>query len=137
MRLLSLLSAAGALAAVLQAPAVLAAAAKPIVVGYAPNWLFPNITSSVYSSVTHIQLAFLLPKDGGALAFDNEERIPDIVGKAHGNGQKVTVSVGGWTGSKFFSALVGSPASRAALVKGIAGFVAKHSLDGADIDWEH
>jgi chitinase len=50
----------------------------------------------------------------------------------------VGVSIGGWTGSKYFSKAVESPVARQAFCQSILEFCQKYSfVDIIDIDWEH
>jgi chitinase len=48
-----------------------------------------------------------------------------------------SISVGGWTGSRYFSTAVATPANRSAFVKTLSTFVQKHKFDGIDFDWEY
>ncbi|KAJ7591604.1 endochitinase [Mycena floridula] len=67
----------------------------------------------------------------------NPEILPQFVEAAHKNGVKALVSVGGWTGSRWFSSNVGSADNRTAFVKTITTFASQHKLDGIDFDWEY
>ncbi|PPQ70436.1 hypothetical protein CVT26_013930 [Gymnopilus dilepis] len=68
-------------------------------------------------------------------------RAPDISVKnailTPGQGVKALVSIGGWTGSRFYSSDVGSAANRTAFVQTVINFVEKYDLDGLDFDWEY
>jgi chitinase len=50
---------------------------------------------------------------------------------------KALVSLGGWTGSQWFSTAVGDSANRTAFVKTVLNFANKYELDGIDFDWEY
>lgn len=50
---------------------------------------------------------------------------------------KALISVGGWTGSRFFSSNVGSAENRTAFVKTSLDLVSQYQLDGLDFDWEY
>lgn len=50
---------------------------------------------------------------------------------------KALVSIGGWTGSRFFSSNVGSAENRTAFVKTSLDLVSQYQLDGLDFDWEY
>ncbi|KAF7301988.1 Glycoside hydrolase family 18 protein [Mycena indigotica] len=63
--------------------------------------------------------------------------LPVFVKTAHQNGVKAMISVGGWTGSRFFSTDIATAANRTAFVKTIIDFVQKYNLDGVNIDWEY
>jgi GH18 family chitinase len=49
-------------------------------------------------------------------------------------GVKALISIGGWTGSKYFSTNFGSEKNRTAFVKTCVDFVKKHDLDGIDFE---
>jgi chitinase len=45
------------------------------------------------------------------------------------------VSIGGWTGSRFFSTSIGSAENRTAFVKTCLDFVSEYDLDGLDFEY--
>jgi len=45
------------------------------------------------------------------------------------------VSIGGWTGSRFFSTAVGSEANRTKFVGAIKDLVDRHNLGGVDLEY--
>lgn len=49
-------------------------------------------------------------------------------------GVKALISVGGWTGSRFFSSAVASPENRTAFTKTLVDFANKFELDGLDFE---
>ena len=49
---------------------------------------------------------------------------------------KAMVTVGGYTGSRYFSGFTGTEESRSAFVKACMNFASKYKLDGLDFDWE-
>jgi len=63
--------------------------------------------------------------------------LPEFVKTARAKGVKALVSVGGWTGSRFYSSNVGNAKNRTAFVKTITSFATKYELDGIDFDWEY
>ncbi|KAG6911169.1 hypothetical protein DXG01_003909 [Tephrocybe rancida] len=56
---------------------------------------------------------------------------------AHTHNVKASLSIGGWTGSRFFSSNVGSSHNRTAFVGAVTGLVEEYKLDGVDFDWEY
>lgn len=72
-----------------------------------------------------------------SLANSNEELLPEFVKTAKENGVKASVSIGGWSGSRFFSTAVATEANRTAFVKTVADFADKYQLDAIDFDWEY
>lgn len=71
------------------------------------------------------------------LSGSNEPAIPGFVTLAHQNNVMVAISIGGWTGSTYYSTNVGSAANRTAFVGAVLGLVSKYNLDGIDFDWEY
>ncbi|KAG6896556.1 hypothetical protein C0992_007503 [Termitomyces sp. T32_za158] len=62
--------------------------------------------------------------------------LPQFVTLAQENNVKALVSIGGYTGSRFFSALV-NPANRTNFVNTCYEFMTSNNLDGLDFDWEY
>lgn len=60
-----------------------------------------------------------------------------LVDRAHENGVKVFVSIGGWTLSQHFSPIAASPEKRRRFANSCAQMVRTYDLDGIDIDWEY
>ena len=56
---------------------------------------------------------------------------------AHAQGRKVKLSIGGWTGSRFFSRGVRTAPARSSFAKAILHAYKNFDLDGIDIDWEY
>jgi chitinase len=50
---------------------------------------------------------------------------------------KVTLAIGGWTGSGRFSDVALTPESRARFVESCVAFMRRYDFDGLDIDWEY
>ncbi|KAJ7094485.1 glycoside hydrolase family 18 protein [Mycena belliarum] len=65
------------------------------------------------------------------------ETLPKFVTAAHANGVKATVSIGGWTGSLYYSSNVATPQNRTLFVKTLVDFAKKFKLDGLNFDWEY
>jgi len=92
-----------------------------------------------WSKYTHLTYAFAeTTPDVGALtlAGSNPDLLPQFVQEAHLNRVNALVSIGGWTGSRYFSSNVGSAKNRTAFVKTVINFAKKYHLDGLDFDWE-
>ncbi|MFQ5445755.1 MAG: glycoside hydrolase family 18 protein [Saprospiraceae bacterium] len=65
------------------------------------------------------------------------QRQTSLVSKAHANGVKVLISVGGWTLSKYFSGIAGSESKRHRFAHSCNELVRTYGIDGIDIDWEY
>ncbi|KAG5715365.1 Chitinase A1 [Termitomyces sp. T112] len=63
--------------------------------------------------------------------------LPQFVKAAHDHNVKASLSIGGWTGSRWFSSNVGSAQNRSAFVEAVTGLVKEYKLDGIDFDWEY
>jgi len=49
-------------------------------------------------------------------------------------GVEALLSLGGWTGSRYFSTAVGSPENRTTFVKAVVDIADKYGLDGIDFE---
>jgi chitinase len=77
--------------------------------------------------------AFAIPGANQEVTFaDDSDKslLQQVVKSAHAANKKVVLSVGGWTGSKYFSSAVASDATRQTFVKNMADMVKQYSLDG-------
>ncbi|MEM7114527.1 MAG: glycosyl hydrolase family 18 protein [Chloroflexota bacterium] len=103
-------------------------------------YVTPNIVLDTipYDQLTHINYAFLLPNaDGTFKRLVNSWKLDQIVRDAHEADVKVLISVGGWGWDAEFEAMAANTTTRAAFVENLSEVVAKHKLDGADVDWEY
>ncbi|TCD60185.1 hypothetical protein EIP91_010599 [Steccherinum ochraceum] len=119
------------------------APARPLVMAYYPDWATADFPPEKidFDRVDWIDFAFAVPDaqynfnwdgadDGGAL-------LGRLVSAAHAKGKKVKVSIGGWTGSRYFSPATSSDATRRTLASNILALYNQYNLDGIDIDWEY
>ena len=60
-----------------------------------------------------------------------------LVEKAHEQGTKVFISIGGWTLSQNFSPIAASPERRRQFAHSCVEMVRTYNIDGIDIDWEY
>ncbi|KAI8320124.1 endochitinase, partial [Martensiomyces pterosporus] len=131
MRVKSLLFATGSLfCAVVQA-----ANSNQVIFGYLPTG---SLNANVdYSKYTHVALAFALPNQDGSLSFDATSSLPGVVANLKKTNTKTLVSIGGWTGSKYFSNILKDNSKRSNFLNSIVSLVKNNGLDGIDIDWEY
>ncbi|KDQ55696.1 glycoside hydrolase family 18 protein [Jaapia argillacea MUCL 33604] len=66
-----------------------------------------------------------------------ESLLTELVAAGHQHGVQVAVSIGGWTGSRWYSSNVATPENRTAFVKTVVGLATTYDLDGLDFDWEY
>ncbi|KAJ8495476.1 hypothetical protein ONZ45_g12846 [Pleurotus djamor] len=92
-----------------------------------------------WKKYTSMKYAFAVLKKDGSLDMSgsNPGVLPEFVRSAKENGVTPLISIGGWTGSRYFSNAVGSPENRTKFVKTIVSFVKKYQLAGVDFDWEY
>lgn len=92
-----------------------------------------------WSKYTHLTYAFALTTpDVNTLSLDasDEQLLPQFVSLARQHRVKSSVSIGGWTGSRWFSHNVRTARNRTAFVKTVTSLAQNYSLDGLDFDWE-
>ncbi|KAK7046890.1 glycoside hydrolase family 18 protein [Favolaschia claudopus] len=107
-----------------------------------PGWLaadFPpsSISWSKYNAMT-FSFATTTP-DVSTIALDDisEQTLPQFVSAAQENGVSALLSIGGWTGSMYYSTAVATAENRSAFVNAVLDLVTKYNLDGIDFDWEY
>lgn len=107
-----------------------------IILAYATEGIVADIIP--YDKLTHINYAFLTPKDDGTFnPINNSWKLKQIVAVGHSKNVKVLISVGGWGWDKQFETMAASSESRRAFAQNLRAFVDEYQLDGADIDWEY
>ncbi|KAK2466301.1 hypothetical protein APHAL10511_001943 [Amanita phalloides] len=110
---------------------------------YYPDWAENVIPPEDidFSRFDWIDFAFAVPDENFALTWDDPVVAPSLlqrlVNQIHEYGKKVKISVGGWTGSKFFSSAVATPGNRQRFAQNIVQLFQNFNLDGVDIDWEY
>ncbi|RDB21041.1 Chitinase A1 [Hypsizygus marmoreus] len=93
-----------------------------------------------WSKYTHLTYSFAETTSNVSaldLSGSNPALLPQFVSEAHKNGVKALVSIGGWTGSRFYSSNIASASKRTVFVKTVTDFAKKYNLDGLDFDWEY
>ncbi|KJA18752.1 glycoside hydrolase family 18 protein [Hypholoma sublateritium FD-334 SS-4] len=113
-----------------------------VATGWYAGWLGATqppsqISWTKYSAVT-FAFATTTP-DSSQIALDTQsaDLLPEFVSAAHDNGVDALLSVGGWTGSLYYSTAVATADNRTAFVKAVVGLVTQYGLDGIDFDWEY
>ena len=92
-----------------------------------PTSSFEHKRSYTYPSVT-TQDPSTLSLEGSGPSF-----VPQFVQQAHDHGTLAGITVGGWTGSQYFSSAV-TPQNRAAFIQAVLGVVDKYGFDAIDIE---
>ncbi|KAI8319794.1 chitinase [Martensiomyces pterosporus] len=110
---------------------------RPIVQGYYPSWKKAQMDGVDFSKYTHVNMAFAIPKEDGSFSFEGDWFLPQVVSDLHSKGVKVLMSIGGWTGSNYFSGIAKNPSTCDAFIKNVVSYIKENNLDGIDIDWEY
>jgi GH18 family chitinase len=106
------------------------------VVAYATEKTVPSLVP--YDKLTHINFAFLLPKEDGTFHDLPEPRmLEELIHFAHQQVVKVLLSVGGWGQDRQFETLAASPVRRTIFIQGLLKVVSQYHFDGVDMDWEY
>ncbi|KAI9473935.1 MAG: glycoside hydrolase superfamily [Benjaminiella poitrasii] len=108
---------------------------KHRLITYIVDWEVPE--SINWDQFDHVAYAFAEPDKNGKLESYTSSNLKSVVSKAHGNNVGVSISVGGWSGSKYFSSLVGSESKRKTFASNIMKMVEEYNLDGVNLDWEY
>jgi chitinase len=118
-----------------------ASSERPAVVAYVfPQDALLDAAAIPADRITHVNYAFANIREGRVVeGFANDARnLRTLAALRRGHPHfKVLVSVGGWTWSGGFSDASLTPASRRRFVESAVEFVARHDLDGFDVDWEY
>ncbi|KIY49515.1 chitinase [Fistulina hepatica ATCC 64428] len=108
--------------------------------GYHYNATPPFTLEDVpWTRYTHLTYAFAETTANMSLdlSASDPDVLPDFVSMAHEHNITASVSIGGWTGSRYWSTAVGSAENRTKFVKIVSDFAKDYDLDGLDFDWEY
>lgn len=117
------------------------ASGNKLATGWYPGWVSSEFAPSQipwakYSSLTYA-FAITTPDETFFQILDDPSVLKEFVSQAHAHNVSALVSVGGWTGSRYFSSSVATPENRTAFANALIEFATKNSLDGLDFDWEY
>lgn len=110
--------------------------------GYYPDWsaYYLPPESVDWDRFDILDFAFAIPNSDGSLYFTDDsstDSLQRLVSTGHAAGKRVKLSIGGWTGSAYFSTIVADNSLRATFVSNIYDMYEQYNLDGIDIDWEY
>lgn len=117
-------------------------ASKPLVAAYYPDWNGGQIPpeSVDYSLFDILYFSFALPASDFSLYFtqyNSADLLKRLIARGRAAGTKVCITIGGWTGSAYFSPAVATAANREIFANNIVAMVNAYGADGVDIDWEY
>ncbi|KAH8984623.1 glycoside hydrolase family 18 protein [Lactarius akahatsu] len=105
---------------------------------HSSDFTLQDVSWSKYSSVIY---AFAVPTPvANIIGFQNDSDkalLPQFVQTAHANNVHALLSIGGWTGSRYFSSAVATDANRTAFAQAVMKLVSTYNLDGIEFDWEY
>ena len=110
--------------------------------GYYPDWsvwTYP-VSQIDWSKLDLVEFAFAIPNSDFDLVFtqDNSlDTLKQLVTAGQAAGKKVSLSIGGWTGSTYFSPAVSTEEARQTFADNIAKVYNSYNLDGINIDNEY
>lgn len=114
------------------------------VVGYYSYEYFNEPIEKVQTDkLTHIMYGFLIPKEDGTFVdLKKPEQLKELVVKAHKDGVKIFISIGGWSSEgkplePVFKELATSNEKRKFFIENVCALVDEYNLDGVELDWEH
>ncbi|KAF9934584.1 hypothetical protein FBU30_001348 [Linnemannia zychae] len=110
-----------------------------MVVAYWTDWTSASLGPEAipFDKVTHVNYAFSIVGPDYRPVFQTDYLLNRVVWSAHQKDVKVLMSIGGWTGSQYFSPLAASSHGRRVFIDGAIDLIKMYSLDGIDIDWEY
>ncbi|KDQ20734.1 glycoside hydrolase family 18 protein [Botryobasidium botryosum FD-172 SS1] len=109
---------------------------------YYPDWAGSRLPpeSVDFDRFHWVDFAFIEPAKDLSLNF-TQDTSPDLlrrlVAAAHAKGRKVKASIGGASGSRYFSRAVSTDDYRQTFATNLATLYAEYQLDGLDLDWEY
>ncbi|KAG6334466.1 hypothetical protein ID866_4628 [Astraeus odoratus] len=101
------------------------------------NFTVSNINWSGYS---HMAFFTAQPDDNlnvELVGTGVDTMLDEFVSAAHTNNVKALLTIGGWTGSMYWSPSVATAENRSTFATNVASFAQAHGLDGIDFDWEY
>jgi len=102
-----------------------------------PSFSLAQVSWDKYTQMTYAFAETTSDVRAVNLNGSDPELLPNFVAAAHAHGTKASVSVGGWTGSLFWSSNVATAQNRTLFVKTLVDLATKYDLDGIDFDWEY
>ncbi|GAA5914058.1 hypothetical protein JCM6882_001835 [Rhodosporidiobolus microsporus] len=103
--------------------------------GYFENWTGQKVADTKFDGYSIVYFFTAVPKEDGSLTIDGEPK--EFATAAKAAGCTAMLSVGGWSGSEFFSALMKDEAKRTTFAENMVTAAKDNGFDGIDIDYEY
>ncbi|KAF8271823.1 chitinase [Lactarius quietus] len=104
---------------------------------HSSDFTLQDVSWSKYSSVIYAFATTTPNASVIGLETSDQQLLPQFVQTAHTNDVHAILSIGGWTGSRYFSTAVATNANRTAFAQAVMNVVKTYSLDGIEFDWEY
>jgi hypothetical protein len=112
-------------------------------IGFYPDYYSEELPVSQirYDKFTDIIYFSVYPNEFGSLMLDKVNRkdpntMRDLVQLAYENNVRISICVGGSSGSEHFGTVVADPAKRSILIDQLMLFTLSNGFDGINLDWE-
>ncbi|KAF8624904.1 hypothetical protein AX15_005648, partial [Amanita polypyramis BW_CC] len=113
--------------------------AEVVATAWVPGWKSDyNLDLVSWESYSHLTFSFAVTAKGAPyISLDKVDTnlLTTFLARCKSEGVGAFISVGGWTGSLYFSTNV-QPDNQEGFVKAIVDMVHQYDLDGVDFDWE-
>ncbi|KZP14641.1 glycoside hydrolase family 18 protein [Athelia psychrophila] len=96
-----------------------------------------NVSWAKYTSMIYAFAETTTDVSQISLEDSDQDLLPLFVQAAHDNNVMAILSVGGWSGSQYFSTAVATPENQTLFVQAALALVQNYSLDGLEFDWEY
>lgn len=106
---------------------------EKVFVGY----LYGSPRGIDFSLYTHIFHAFVVAEADGQIRPARGVPDPELARRAHENGVKMVISLGGWGWDRQFAAMVQDPAAEDRYIQAVLKLAEDSDYDGLDLDWEY
>lgn len=115
------------------------APSKPVLAGYLPAWRMGQYDLARLEPLTDVLYFSVQPTEDGRLDLKDIQMddLPRLRKAKLRYGFRLLICCGGWERSAGFMAVASSPERRSRFVAEVDLFLAKHEIDGIDLDWEH
>ncbi|TFY66251.1 hypothetical protein EVG20_g4839 [Dentipellis fragilis] len=104
---------------------------------HSADFTLQDVSWSKYSSMIYSFATTTPDVNTIGLASSDTQLLPQFVQTAHQNNVDAILSIGGWTGSLYFSTAVATADNRTAFAQAVMGVVKQYDLDGIEFDWEY
>ncbi|KAF8732608.1 hypothetical protein AX14_004156 [Amanita brunnescens Koide BX004] len=111
-----------------------------IATAWLPGWDSSfDLDTIPWKSYSHLTFSFAVTTNGApylSLSLVDTTLLSNFIARAQQENVGAFISVGGWTGSQYFSTNV-QPGNQDGFVQAIVSMVKQYNLNGVDFDWEY